>query len=85
MDLNDYLRYFYIFSQLGFVVVVSIVIFIYLGNYIDKNIWHTGGVFTVLGIFLGIFSAGFNSYKIYKKYIDELEKIDRNDRDRDKK
>ena len=83
MNLNDYLKYFSIFSQFGFVVVISIVIFTYLGNYIDKNIWHTGGVFTVLGIFLGIFSAGYNSYKIYKKYVDELENIDKNDKDKD--
>jgi predicted membrane chloride channel (bestrophin family) len=75
--MNDYLKYFYIFSQLGFVVVVSIVIFIVAGAYIDKNVWQTGGVFTVVGIFLGIFSAGYNSYKIYKKYIDELEDIDK--------
>ncbi len=81
MNLKDYLRYFYIFSQLSFVVVVSIVIFLYLGNYIDKNVWQTGGVFTVLGIFLGIFSAGYNSYKIYKKYVDELKDIDKNSND----
>ncbi len=74
MDDKNYLKYFYIFSQVSFVIIASIVIFLYLGSYVDKKFFSNSGIFTTLGIFIGLFSAGYNSYKIYKKYLEEMDK-----------
>lgn len=72
MKFHEYFKYFNIFSQFSVIVVFSIVFFIWLGSYLDDKLLNGDKVFTIIGIFLGLFSAGFNSYKLYQKYIDDF-------------
>ena len=54
----------------------------FLGVYLDKKFYNGYGIFTILGIIVGLFSGGYNAYKIVRKYIDELEKADKEKKDK---
>lgn len=49
--------------QLGFLVVISIGIFMFLGFYLDKH-FHSSPLFLIAGIVVGIFAASYNIYNI---------------------
>ncbi len=74
--MNNGLKYFGLFSHIGFVVVISIVLFLLLGTWADEKVAWSKGLFTVAGIFVGLFSAGYNSYRIFQKFLEETKKDD---------
>lgn len=75
--MGDYYKYFNFFAQIAFIIVVSLLVFLFLGVYLDKKFYNGYGLFTILGIVVGLFSGGYNAYKIVKKYIKELEEEDK--------
>jgi positive regulator of sigma E activity len=68
------IKYFALFSQISFVVVLSIILFLYVGIWLDKRLFGDSGIFTLLGLFLGLSSAGYNTYKIFNRFLHEVEK-----------
>ncbi len=75
--MRDSLKYFGLFSHVGFVVVISILVFVWLGVWADGKVSGSKGAFTVAGIFVGLFAAGYNSYRIFQKFLDETKKDDK--------
>jgi|MTBAKSStandDraft_2_1061841.scaffolds.fasta_scaffold01102_40 F0F1-type ATP synthase assembly protein I len=76
------LKYFVLFSQISFVVVISIVLFLYLGTLLDKHITGHNGLFTVLGLVTGLGSAGYNTYKLFLRFVEEVKKDEKEEREK---
>ncbi|HHH84670.1 MAG TPA: AtpZ/AtpI family protein [Firmicutes bacterium] len=75
-------KYFALFSQISFVVVISIVLFLYLGSLLDKHIIGHSGLFTALGLVVGLGSAGYNTYKLFLRFMEEVKKDEKEEREK---
>ncbi|HOO60544.1 MAG TPA: AtpZ/AtpI family protein [Candidatus Mcinerneyibacteriales bacterium] len=75
-------KYFVLFSQISFVVVISIVLFLYLGTLLDKHVSGHNGLFTILGLFVGLGSAGYNTYKLFLRFVEEVKKDENEEREK---
>ncbi|MDP8242245.1 MAG: AtpZ/AtpI family protein [Candidatus Celaenobacter antarcticus] len=53
-------------AQLGFTMVVNILIFFFIGLIIEKK-WHLKGIPIMIGVFCGVISGAFSCYKLIKK------------------
>lgn len=52
-------------SGMGFTVAVPIALGAILGNYLD-GLLHTGPLFILLGLLLGLISGIYGAYRLYK-------------------
>jgi ATP synthase protein I len=52
-------------SGMGFTIAVPIALFAILGNYLD-GLLHTGSLFILLGLLLGLISGIYGAYRLYK-------------------
>ena len=59
--------YFGLLTQIGLTIIITLVIAVFIGQYLDKK-FSLNGIFTILFIFIGI-AAGFLS--VYKQIIDK--------------
>ncbi len=53
-------------AQLGLTMVINILIFFFIGLFIDKK-WNLGGIPIIIGIFCGVVSGAFSCYQLIKK------------------
>ena len=53
-------------AQLGVTMVVNILIFFFIGLFIEKKL-HLKGIPIIIGVFCGIVSGAFTCYKLIKK------------------
>ncbi len=51
-------------SGMGFTIVIPIVLFVILGRYLDNQL-HTGSLFLLLGLLLGLISGIYGAYRLY--------------------
>lgn len=54
--------------NLGFIIALPAVIFIFLGVFLDK-IFQTNSILTIIFIFLGILSGIFSGFKESQKFL----------------
>ncbi|WP_151755211.1 AtpZ/AtpI family protein [Dictyobacter vulcani] len=52
-------------SGMGFTVAIPIALGAILGNYLD-GLLHTGPLFILLGLLLGLISGIYGAYRLYK-------------------
>ncbi|GCE25813.1 hypothetical protein KDA_12970 [Dictyobacter alpinus] len=52
-------------SGMGFTVAIPIALGAILGNYLD-GLLHTGHLFILLGLLLGLISGIYGAYRLYK-------------------
>ncbi|HEY5006165.1 MAG TPA: AtpZ/AtpI family protein [Ktedonobacteraceae bacterium] len=52
-------------AGMGFTIAVPIVFFAVLGNYLDGLI-HTGSLFILLGLLLGLITGTYGAYRLFK-------------------
>jgi F0F1-type ATP synthase assembly protein I len=67
---REILKYIGLISQLGLLMVSSILIFFFLGLFLDKLI-HTRPLLTIIFIALGVFTGGFTVYKTLMKFYEK--------------
>ena len=65
---NDILRAVSLLGQLGLVMVLSILIFVLFGVWIDKT-FGLGGIGVGIGAILGILCGGLVDFKLLKKHL----------------
>ncbi|MBN2017534.1 MAG: AtpZ/AtpI family protein [Candidatus Cloacimonetes bacterium] len=53
-------------AQLGLTMVINILIFFFIGLFIDRK-WHLKGFPIIIGIFLGIVTGAMSCYRMIKK------------------
>ncbi len=61
------LKYLSLITQLGLTMVISIVIFLLIGSWLDK-VFSTDRLFILIGIILGVISGIFSNYILLKKF-----------------
>ncbi len=59
--------------DLGFAVVIPLVLFILLGRFIDNKL-NTSPIFLLSGIILSVFISGYGIYRSVSKYIEKIER-----------
>ena len=52
-------------SGLGFTIAIPIVLGTILGHYLDGQ-FHTGALFTLLGLLLGLVAGIYGAYRLFK-------------------
>jgi len=67
---REILKYIGLISQLGLIMVSSILIFFFLGLFLDKLI-HTGHILTIIFIIIGVFTGGYTVYKTLMKFYEK--------------
>ena len=63
---KEWYKYFSLISQLGLVVVSSILIFFFLFLYLDRK-FNTNGILMAVGVFLGVITGVLGAYRLLKK------------------
>jgi F0F1-type ATP synthase assembly protein I len=61
------LKYLSLITQLGLLMISSIVIFLLIGRWLDKLL-ETGNIFLILGIICGIAGGITSNYMILRKF-----------------
>lgn len=64
--INSVLHYLVLVSQLGIIMVSSVVICLFIGLYLDNKL-GTNGVFITIFILLGILAGFWNDYRLIVK------------------
>lgn len=65
--LHEFLKHFGLVSQLGFSVVISILIFVFAFNYLDKKL-HTNGNLLIIGVLIGVSCGITIAYRLVSKH-----------------
>ncbi|NMA99933.1 MAG: AtpZ/AtpI family protein [Firmicutes bacterium] len=60
------LKYLSLITQIGLSIIVSVVIFMFLGIHLDRRL-GTRGIFTVVLIIIGSASALWSTYKLIQE------------------
>lgn len=68
---------------LGFYVAAAIILGTLGGRWLDSKL-HTGTLWTIIGLVLGIIVAVFGTYKMLKPFIDSAKQTGNNTKDKDK-
>jgi ATP synthase protein I len=55
-------------GQLGFTIAVPIALLAIVGSWLDSVI-HTGHVFVLLGLLLGLISGLYGAYRLFKRVL----------------
>ncbi|MCD4796696.1 MAG: AtpZ/AtpI family protein [Candidatus Cloacimonetes bacterium] len=63
---KEWYKYFSLISQLGLVVVSSILIFFFLFLYLDRK-FNTNGILMAVGVFLGVILGVLGAYRLLRK------------------
>lgn len=63
---KEWYKYFSLISQLGLVVVSSILIFFFLFLYLDRK-FNTNGILMAVGVFLGVITGVLGAYRLLRK------------------
>ncbi len=74
--MQDNLKYYNYIMPIAFSVVLSFGIFIALGMWLDKKIYGEPSIFTVVGVFLGLFSGAYNSWRFVRRLLNAIDKED---------
>lgn len=74
--MQDNLKYYNYVMPIAFSVVLSLGIFIALGMWLDKKIYGTPSLFTVIGVFLGLMSGAYNSWRFVRKLLHAIDQAD---------
>ena len=53
-------------AQLGLVMVINILIFFFIGLFIDKK-WHLRDLPIIIGVFCGVVTGAMSCYQLIKK------------------
>lgn len=61
---RNFFYYLSVYMQLGLVIVITILIFLLIGRYIDKKLGTKA--FSLVFIILGVVAAGYNAYKMMR-------------------
>jgi len=64
--------YFALFSEIGFVLAIPILIGVLLGDRIDRSI-GTWPIFLLVGAFAGMALGGFASYRLISRFLARFE------------
>ncbi|MDP8210108.1 MAG: AtpZ/AtpI family protein [Candidatus Stygibacter australis] len=74
MSMKDYgfIKYLALAGQLGFVMIISILIWFFLSRYLTK-ILGIGQIWQAAGIIMGVFTGMLGSYRLLKKIISKSE------------
>lgn len=67
---REILKYISLITQLGLIMVSSILIFFFTGLFLDK-LFLTGHIITIVCIVLGVFTGGFTVYKTLMKFYEK--------------
>ena len=67
---REILKYISLITQLGLIMVSSILIFFFAGLFLDK-FFHTGHILIIVCIVLGVFTGGFTVYKTLMKFYEK--------------
>lgn len=64
-DISSIAKVLAIFFQLGITIVVTIVMCLFIGKYLDSK-FQTGNIWTLIFLFIGVLAAIRNMYYILK-------------------
>jgi F0F1-type ATP synthase assembly protein I len=73
--------YFALFSEIGFVLAIPILIGVLLGNGLDRSI-GTWPIFLLVGAFAGMAFGSFASYRLISRFLARFESEPRSSGDR---
>ncbi len=65
---KEILKYLQLIGQLGFLAIISLLIFFFIFLYLDR-LFNTGGLLLLPGIILGIISGFLVAYRHLKKFL----------------
>lgn len=74
--MQDNLKFYNYVMPIAFSIVLSLGIFIVLGMWLDKKIYGNPSLFTVIGVFLGLISGAYNSWRFVRKLLHAIDQAD---------